>query len=119
MSERTNYCISCFKTEENCKCKSKEYIILLDNNMVNIISILNKKGYTTKYCCESHPHEYIPNLYVMFWRDMSCVFKELPKLFCIDMDGRRLIKVCKTQKDKDIGLRDLSEWCVKLSKFSE
>lgn len=50
-------CKCCFKRVEECECKkTKSYrTIEIDENMVDIISRLNRKGYETGYCCEGHP----------------------------------------------------------------
>lgn len=119
MPERINYCLNCFKTESHCKCEQKKSIILLDTNMVDIITILNKKGYETKFCCESHPYQYMPSLYILFRNDMSCLKDDIPKSFHIDTDNKRLIKICKSIKEKKDGLKDLLEWVIKLPDISK
>lgn len=119
MSEKINYCLKCFKTESHCKCEQKKSIILLDTNMVDIITILNKKGYETKFCCESHPYQYMPSLYILFQNDMSCLKDSIPESFHIDTDNKRLIKICKSIKAKKEGLKDLLEWSIKLPDISK
>lgn len=116
---KTNYCLNCLTTEQHCKCEHKKNITLLDDNMIDIITILNKKGYKTKFCCESHPYQYMPNLYVMFQKDISCQKDNIPESFHIDMENKRLIKICKSIKAKKDGLKYLLKWCIELPEFNE
>lgn len=48
-----------------CPSCKREYVhmIDIDVNIVDIISILNKKGYRTKYCCEGHGIDDKPYIY--------------------------------------------------------
>ena len=119
MSTETNYCLKCLTVEKNCKCEPKRNIVSIDNNMINIITILNKKGYKTSFCCESHPLKYMPSLYILFKDDMSCLKGNLPKSFRIDTGNKRLIKFCMSIREKKDGLKDLIDWCVELPSFSE
>ena len=55
-------CTSCFTPYEKkwhynltCKnCKSYGTMVEIDDNFLESIVILNKKGYTTDYCCSGH-----------------------------------------------------------------
>ena len=38
----------------------------IDDQLISPMIILNKKGYTTKYCCAGHAHEGLLGSYVMF-----------------------------------------------------
>lgn len=70
-------------------CENRVNGIELDPNIADDISILNKKGYITKYCCEGHisDHQYISAPYIYF-NNMHCdIAKNLPKTWYVDNDG--------------------------------
>lgn len=60
----------CFPWEikTQCKCCGKEtQHAIIDNNIANIISEFNKRGYITKYCCEGHADcNWISDMYISF-----------------------------------------------------
>lgn len=58
-------CSTCFK--QRCNCENKT-LIQIDQKMASIIKMLNKKGYKTVYCCESH-YKYSLSLYIFFSND--------------------------------------------------
>lgn len=117
--------------------EEKNNYIVLDPGIAPSISILNKKGYFTKFCCEGHPYvtseyysgddsmeryiredkedihnciSYPGEFYVMFDKDYTGHFiKTLPEMFCIEYE-RHLTYVTGKVIDQD-------ERCsIKLSK---
>lgn len=66
--EYENYvCSYCFDNPDRCACESAPYrLICIDRNIQEHIRLLNKKGYTTNYCCESHNKD--QNLYISFYK---------------------------------------------------
>lgn len=74
----------------NCpNCENNIQAIELDPNIADDISILNKKGYKTKYCCEGHisDHQYISAPYIYFNNTHDDIAKNLPKTWYVDNDG--------------------------------
>ena len=59
----------------DCECGESSNLIEIDANIVEVISILNKIGYETKYCCEGHHGFIMP--YIQF-KDCS-IFEEKDK----------------------------------------
>ena len=47
-------------------CKGYFEQIIVDPNIIESISILNKKGFYTEFCCEGHDNEYPPSGYIKF-----------------------------------------------------
>ena len=70
-------------------CENRVNGIELDPNIADDISILNKKGYKTKYCCEGHisDHQYISAPYIYFNNTHDDIAKNLPKTWYVDNDG--------------------------------
>lgn len=70
-------------------CENRTNGIELDPNIAEDISILNKKGYTTKYCCEGHisDHQYIAIPYIYFNDTHDSIVKNLPGTWHVDSDG--------------------------------
>ena len=65
-----NYvCPHCWNTLDNCECElfPPYYLNHIDKNIQEHIRILNKKGYSTMYCCEGHGAN--TNTYISFNRD--------------------------------------------------
>ena len=62
-------CTVCW--EDNCSHEDR-FKVEIDENIAEIISILNKKGYRTMFCCGGHIYVenirqgYVPNLYISF-----------------------------------------------------
>lgn len=69
-------CDQCFC--QKCNCENK-ILITMDRKMTSIIKSLNKKGYITVFCCESH-YQYTNSIYIQFVKNY---FKniELPEGF--------------------------------------
>jgi hypothetical protein len=74
-------------------CKESQSLIQLDPNIAKAISILNLKGYKTKFCCEGHPaQENVPDVaYIYFsdWILMSKFIDDLPFGWYLDMETYR------------------------------
>lgn len=62
-------------------------LVEIDDMLLPIIKLLNKKRYDTSYCCSGHSYEASrsPNTYIAF--DIECVPKTLPKGFYIEDDN--------------------------------
>lgn len=77
-------------------CNEFNKLIEIDINMAEIISILNNKGYYTKFCCEGHVAPNVltsldifsrPYIYFYFTDDVSILEKyPLPKTWSVDRD---------------------------------
>lgn len=48
-----NFCLNCYEKVGVCNCKDSEYVDV-DVNILEIVSVLNKKGYYTIFSCEGH-----------------------------------------------------------------
>lgn len=94
-----NYvCPNCFEQIDKCKCKSLPWnLIQIDIGIQETVRELNKKGYRTVYCCESH-YDTSLSIYVLF--DKRYSFKALPKGFKIS-NFRGLPKVEHIIKNND------------------
>lgn len=68
-------CSKCWNEETKCKCNGIK--IEIDDSIADIIMILNKKGFSTDYCCGGHIVEKnilnggIPDTYIMFSEAMN------------------------------------------------
>jgi len=88
-------------------------LIPIDVNIVEPISILNKKGYMTKFCCEGHGDK-STNAYILFEDDFIIkFFNTLPITWYYDIDfaknfGQTCIR-CDTINYVE-GLMDIKEW---------
>ena len=57
----------------------------IDDNFIQAISLLNKKGYTTKFCCSGHPkNDHINESYIFF--EKSIVLPHLPNGYKYEED---------------------------------
>lgn len=112
-------CPYCFCNIEDCTCSSKpQELIQIDRNMQEIIRILNKKGYKTMYCCESHkPTE---NMYIKFKYDYGFGHElPMPDGFDNIYNGVSFMYVPKTTskefaQQKKEHLDSLMDWCEEL-----
>lgn len=98
-------------------CSTRDYFIEIDPNIVEAISLLNKKGYHTKYCCEGHKTGTYHNGYIYFKSDdISKYLHTLPLTWYLDTysdipymgDGCIIRAINSPYKDEAI--RDISEW---------
>ena len=101
-----------------CKCCGVENInlIQIDVNLVDIISILNKKKYYTKFCCESHDND--DNGYIMF-EDRSIMnhMYNLPLSVNFNISSFKqtgIIKIEFEYCNKTDALIELAEWATSL-----
>ena len=97
-------------------CENRVVGIELDPNIAEDISILNKKGYTTKYCCEGHisDHQYITSPYIYFNNMHYDIAKNLPKTWCVDNDYDGFIIRGDISNPKKKILEDLHKMVEKL-----
>lgn len=97
--------------------------ILLDPNIAETISILNKKGYKTKYCCEGHSGEkyqydgkdyYVDTGYIKFEKGICIDPDSLPESWYLVLNDM----IIKSKKDHSITyLNDIYEWAKSLPEY--
>ena len=96
-------------------------MIILDGNIAKTISILNKKGYTTKFCCEGHK-EYAGYIYFS-----NNVFPYIEKMNVPDswyIDTKNLSKnkfVIRAKNNIGINKRinDIENWAENLPNITD
>ena len=80
-------CDKCFNRLSECECSDSHGWFDVDKSIFDIISVLNKKGYYTEYCCGGHVdieqlrNKYQPNLYIKFKRESYRKLVEIPDFF--------------------------------------
>lgn len=81
-----------------CKCKDWELTehFICDEEIADIISTLNRKGFKTRYCCSGHSDD--DRFYIMF----DDVYPKLQNI--VDTIGVGTLNVEKDQDNKDISL---------------
>lgn len=102
-----------------CPCCLQEnlYAIEIDPNISNAISILNKKGYYTKYCCEGHSRKESSYIYFKDKDIMLNYIDTLPLSWYIDYsklkyDNRFVIRADGWNRYE--ALYEISEWAMSL-----
>ena len=123
-------CPICWEREEEKKeCKhDKDSFVEIDDNISDIIVMLNKKGYHTRYCCGGHDR-LLDEVYIMFskWDSHDIINKldvkkdiglywKLTKSNCVIRAS--IPKEIKTETEAKYFLSDrrdeLREWAKKL-----
>lgn len=66
------------------KCENYNNGIVLDPNIAPAISIFNKKGYKTAFCCEGHGNK-IPYVYFNYSTSIFSVLQTLPITWYLDI----------------------------------
>lgn len=104
------------------KCGYNELAIALDPNIAETISILNKKGYITKECCEGHDENLFYSCtnvdskpYVLFHYGIS--INDVPKFWKLKItkDGFFKLVVKKSKRHyKNEYLESLDDWAINL-----
>ena len=104
-------CTNCWQIRADCFCENSNFQEI-DKNMIEILSILNKKGYKTKYSCGGHATKNFIFIYISFYKHYF--FQELPKKF--SYKKRVLFYGQKNAKQKDIDekITILKDWAKKL-----
>lgn len=108
-------CSKCFNTPDKCTCEFQPYYLVnIDRNIQDAIRVLNEKGYTTRFCCESHSDN--DSIYIMFARDYG--FDTMPDGFiCNKKDNTVRYEYAhgmaydKFLEDKQKHLKALLDWC--------
>ena len=113
-------CSECFKPKGECNCNKP--FIEIDDEIVDIIRILNEKGYITEFCCAGHIERRIFQCYIKFV--VPYEFKTKPRYFKINMKHTIENVVYqkewekKTEKEKESHARkvrnSLLKWAVAL-----
>ena len=117
-----NYvCPHCFEQINNCKCKNLPWnLIQIDVGIQEAIRKLNRKGYCTVYCCESH-YKTSLSIYVLFRKQYK--FDSIPDGFKLsNFNGlpkiEHIIKNNKNEEDfnieKEKYLKHFIDWSNKL-----
>jgi hypothetical protein len=102
------------------ECEGRDLdLIVLDPNIADIISALNKKGYFTEYCCEGHgtcdPYIYFKNL------DLYDLFSlNLPLSWYIDIQDLKenSLVIRADETNWESALEELQEWVDSLPDIS-
>lgn len=110
-----------FRIDKCPECEGRDLdLIVLDPNIADIISALNKKGYFTEYCCEGHgtcdPYIYFKNL------DLYDLFSlNLPLSWYIDnLDLKENCLVIRADRSNwEAALEELQEWVDSLPDISD
>ena len=110
-------CIS-LKVNGICKeCNTYTNMIILDGNIAKTISILNKKGYTTRFCCEGHK-EYT-DCYIYFSNNVYQYIEKMniPDSWYIDEEDYHN-NMCIIRSKENIGINkrinDIENWAENL-----
>ena len=76
-------CDECNNYKNDCICTGIrphfQHLVEIDDRLVDIILMLNKKGYSTRFCCQGHVNDFMLQLHIMFWKDHK--FKVIPDGF--------------------------------------
>ena len=108
-----NVCNKCWN--ENCNCVDG-YKIEIDDDILEEIIILNKKGYKTVQCCSGHEESELFSFYI--WFSNNAPIYNVPKIFKIDRN-KKIIRYIK-QKDKlkhgeiEMVRKTLKKWVLEL-----
>jgi len=83
----TEICDTCFEDFFNCTCNwpddvYQDHEIEVDYDIQPAITLLNQKGYRTRYCCSGHCDDTFSNAYIAF--DKPYQFKEMPEGWTYD-----------------------------------
>lgn len=84
-------CCKCYK--KDCRCEKPRFENI-DDNIIDDIIILNKKGYKTVACCEGHKKRPVFDFYIMF---MNTLDVDTPKSFKISKN-KKIIRYTKDSK---------------------
>jgi len=66
-------------------------VVEIDELFVPIIIELNKKGYSTKFCCSGHYYGNCPNAYIMFESDIE--LPNIPKGYTQEIDDNNCVTI--------------------------
>ena len=105
-----------YANENDCPdCKSDYRRIEVDPNIANTISILNKKGFYTVYCCEGHDKD-PAYIYFRHKHVMELYAHTIPITWFIDFDDLRHGKfIIRSESANYVeGMLDIYEWAKTL-----
>lgn len=119
-----NYvCPYCFRQINKCTCELPVWhLIMVDNSIQEHIQILNKKGYKTTGCCESHYDDNSICIYITFGVDygfgrtipLPDGFKVIKSKHGIEYRFRGKLSEEERNAQKEQKLAELLEWCKNL-----
>lgn len=114
---RNYVCPYCFYQINKCICKEyPPYILIqIDEGIQEIIRELNRKGYKTKYSCESH-FNYTYNIYIRFYEIYN--FNKMPEGF-IKSDDFTLEHIIKKTNNEDEFNLEKEKYLFLLKKWVE
>ena len=112
MHKSYDVCVNCWHKKEYCKCDRKR-LESIDYNMISILSILNKKGYKTKWCCGGHTEKNFVYIYIKFQGEYN--FLELPENFIFKKGllyyrNKKLKTKIERQKEINLKIKILKKW---------
>ena len=118
MHKLYDVCVNCWHKEQYCKCDKKR-LESIDYNMISILSILNKKGYKTKYCCGGHSEKSFIYIYINFQGDYN--FLMLPEGFIFKKRvlyyrNKKLKTKIEKQKEINLKIKILKKWVQEIEK---
>lgn len=115
-------CSNCFNEKDKCNCEHK-WFVDIDEGILECIKILNKKGYKTIACCESHtPYD---NMYIFFNGNFDFgntipipegFTKQRKRQIIEHLYGRNCTNF---EEEKEKHLAILLEWCNGLRDLNE
>ena len=115
-------CVNCWQLEQKCCCGNRK-IEIVDKNIIDILTVLNWKGYKTRFSCGGHIEKSFIFIYVYF--DNDYVFPDgLPNKFSYKkkiLYYRNGKVKTKREKQKEINKKILilKNWVERLSFYIE
>ena len=99
----------------------------IDDKIAGAIIKLNQLGYTTNYCCSSHPEDKNSDPpYIMFTKLVSPWIKTIPNNWYVDKRFKECVikrefsneekEIFKGEQLVDLAMKELNNWVDKLPK---
>lgn len=95
-------CMNCFEPKGKCHCDYYCFVDI-DDDFIEHIQLLNKKGYYTEYCCAGHIDDIWFRPYITF--KYKYKFKTLPKYFRWEERFDGLYYTVKWEENNDMKWR--------------
>lgn len=95
-------CMNCFESKNKCNC-AFHYYVDIDDDFIEHIQLLNKKGYYTKYCCSGHIDDIWFRPYISFEHRYD--FETTPKFFHYEKRFDGLYYTVKWENNTDMEWR--------------
>ena len=105
----------------------KVTVFEVDDKIAGAIIKLNQLGYTTNYCCSSHPEDKDSDPpYIMFTKLVSPWIKTIPNNWYVDKRFKECVikrefsneekEIFKGEQLVDLAMKELNNWVDKLPK---